>query len=342
MLQLAARRGIQTVSGVDMFVAQGTAQWEIWTGERAPHETMRRAVLRALEREEKSGTAMKRAAKRASGHNQKASTRDRHRTSERMIQPDFKEFTRLAKQGNLVPVYETYTADLLTPVGAHLRLARDAKYSFLLESVEGGENIARYTFTGANPSEVFRARGRNCTLESGGKRVQFEANPVEKLRQLTQRYHSVRVPGLPPLVAGAIGYFAYDMVRLVERIPETGRDDMGLDDCVMMFYLGLVVFDHVRHRVWIIRNVFTEGKGSLRAKYDAAVREIRRTRKTLEQPLPRAAARAQSGASARRIEHDESAVHRGGAQGEELHPRGRHFSGGRQPALFGEDLRRAV
>jgi anthranilate synthase component I len=203
-----------------------------------------------------------------------------------MIQPDFKEFTRLAKQGNLVSVYDTYTADLLTPVGAHLRLARDAKYSFLLESVEGGENIARYTFTGANPSEVFRSRGRNCSLESNDKRVEFEDNPVEKLRRLTQRYQAVRVPGLPPLVAGAIGYFAYDMVRLVEKIPAAGRDDMGLDDCVMMFYLGLVVFDHVRHRVWIVRNVFTEGKGSLREKYDAAIREIRRTRKTLEQPLP--------------------------------------------------------
>ncbi|MGA8224208.1 MAG: anthranilate synthase component I [Candidatus Acidiferrales bacterium] len=203
-----------------------------------------------------------------------------------MIQPDFKTFCRLARQGNLVPVYETFTADLLTPVGAHLRLARDAKYSFLLESVEGGENIARYTFTGANPQEVFRARGRVCSLESNGKRVEFEENPIEQLRRLTARYRPVRVPGIPPLIGGAIGYFAYDMVRLVERIPATGRDDLGLVDCVMMFYLGLVAFDHVQHRVWVIRNVFTEGKGSLRAKYDAAVREIRRTRRMLAQPLP--------------------------------------------------------
>src|SRR5215472_5841459 len=204
-----------------------------------------------------------------------------------MIQPDFREFTRLARQGNLVPVYDTYTADLLTPVGAHLRIARGASYSFLLESVEGGENIARYTFTGANPSEVFRARGRHCSLESGGKRVQFEDDPVAKLRRLVKRYHPVRVPGLPPLTGGAIGYFAYDMVRLIEKIPAAGRDDVGLDDCVMMFYLGLVVFDHVQHRVWIVRNVFTEGKGSLRQKYDAAVRQIRATRKALEMPLPR-------------------------------------------------------
>jgi anthranilate synthase component I len=204
-----------------------------------------------------------------------------------MIQPDFKTFSRLARRGNLVPVYETYTADLLTPVGAYLRMARAAKYSFLLESVEGGETIGRYTFTGVNPEEVFRARGRQCTLETGREQKQFDGNPVEELRRLTKRYRPVRVPGLPPLIAGAIGYFAYDMVRLVERIPDTGRDDVGVDDCVMMFYLGLVAFDHVQHRVWVIRNVFTDGPGAWRAKYDAAVREIRRTRRTLESPLPR-------------------------------------------------------
>jgi anthranilate synthase component 1 len=202
-----------------------------------------------------------------------------------MIQPDYKSFCRLARQGNLVPVWDTFTADLLTPVGAYLRLARDAKYSFLLESVEGGETIARYTFAGANPVEVFRSRGRVCTLETGGRCVQFEEDPVEQLRRLTARYHPVRVPGLPPLIAGAIGYFAYDMVRLVERIPATGRDDLGLDDCVMMFYLAVLAFDHVQHRVWVIRNVFASGDGSLRAKYDAAVREIRKTRRTLEQSL---------------------------------------------------------
>jgi len=203
-----------------------------------------------------------------------------------MIQPDFRTFCRLARGGNLVPVCETYTADLLTPVGAYLRIARDARYSFLLESVEGGETIARYTFVGANPVEVFRARGRVSTLESDGKRVDFDCDPVEQLRRLTTRYHPVRLPGLPPLIGGAIGYFAYDMVRLVERIPASGRDDVGLDDCVMMFYLGLLVFDHVQHRVWVVRNVSTEGPGRWREKYDAAVREIRRTRRALERPLP--------------------------------------------------------
>jgi anthranilate synthase component I len=204
-----------------------------------------------------------------------------------MIHPDFHSFCQLARRGNLVPVHETFTADLLTPVGSHLRLAHNTKYSFLLESVEGGENIARYTFAGARPEEVFRARSRECVFESGGRLSQFEANPVDELRRLTGRYHPVRVAGLPPFTAGAIGYCAYDMVRLFERIPDTGRDDLHLDDCVMMFYRGVVVFDHVQHRLWVIQNVFTEAPGSLRAKFDAAVRGIRRTRRLLEGPLPR-------------------------------------------------------
>ena len=205
-----------------------------------------------------------------------------------MIQPDYATFCRLARRGNLVPVCENFTADLLTPVGAYLRLVGDARYSFLLESVEGGETIARYTFAGANPAEVFRSRRRVCVLESGGRSMEFQEHPIELLRRLIARYRPVRLPGLPPLVGGAIGYFAYDMVRLIERIPATGRDDLALDDSVLMFYLGLVAFDHVQHRIWIVQNVFTEGEGSLQTKYDAAVAAIRRTRRTLERPLPRA------------------------------------------------------
>jgi anthranilate synthase component 1 len=202
-----------------------------------------------------------------------------------MIQPDFKTFCRLAKQGNLVPVYETVRADLLTPVSAYLRLARDARYACMLESIEGGEKIARYTFLGANPAEIFRFHKGACIVESAG-RVQLEyAKPIEFLRRLTARYQPARVPGLPPLVGGAIGYFAYDMVRQFEQIPDTGRDDMSLDDSVMMFFLGLVVFDHVQHRLWIIRNVYTDGPGSLRSKYNAAVREIAAQRRVLGRPV---------------------------------------------------------
>jgi anthranilate synthase component 1 len=203
-----------------------------------------------------------------------------------MIQPDFKSFCKLARQGNLVPVYDTFTADTITPVSAYLRLAQNARYACLLESVEGGEKIARYTFVGANPQEVFRYVNGACVLESDRRSSWVQQNPLEYLRNLVQRYRPVRVPGLPPLVAGAIGYFSYDMVRIIESIPDTTRDDVGMDDAVMMFFLGLVVFDHVRHRMWIVRNVFTDGEGSLRAKYNAAVREIQATRRRLAEPVP--------------------------------------------------------
>src|SRR6202048_211795 len=200
-----------------------------------------------------------------------------------VIRPDFREFQRLAKQGNLVPIYDVFSADLLTPVSAYLRIAQGARYSFLLESVEGGEKIARYTFAGAHPEEVFRYANGACVLESRNKLVWEERDPITFLRARMEKFHPVRLPGLPPLVAGAIGYFSYDMVRLIERLPKRLRDDIGLFDAVLMFYHGVIAFDHVQHRLWIVRNVFTAGaNGSLRARYNAAVREIRRTRKLLE------------------------------------------------------------
>jgi anthranilate synthase component 1 len=202
-----------------------------------------------------------------------------------MIEPDFKTFCRLARRGNLVPVYDAFTADLLTPVGAYLRLSRKARYACLLESVEGGEKLARYTFVGANPVEVFRYVNGACVLEGESRLSWTQSNPLDFLRNRLERYRPVRVPGLPPLVGGAIGYFGYDMVRLFENIPAASRDDLRMDDAVLMFYLGLVVFDHVRRRVSIVRNVFTDGPGSLRAKYQAAVREIRETRSQLDASL---------------------------------------------------------
>jgi anthranilate synthase component I len=201
-----------------------------------------------------------------------------------MMQPSFQEFQRRARHGNLIPVYDVFSADLLTPVSAYLRLAQGARYSFLLESVEGGEKIARYTFAGAHPEEVFRYVNGACVLESRNRMIWEERDPISFLRQHMARFRPVRVPGLPPLVAGAIGYFSYDMVRLVERLPKRLRDDIGLYDAMLMFYRGLIAFDHVQHRLWVVRNVYSDGPGSLRSKYHAAVREIQRTRELLEAP----------------------------------------------------------
>jgi anthranilate synthase component 1 len=202
-----------------------------------------------------------------------------------VIQPSFRDVQRLTKHGNLIPVYDVFPADLITPVSAYLRLAEGSRYSFLLESVEGGEKIARYTFAGVHPEQVFRYVSGACVLEGRDRVLWEERDPVTFLREHMQRFRPVRLPGLPPLVAGAIGYFSYDMVRLIERLPKRLRDDIGLYDAMLAFYHGLIAFDHVQHRLWIVRNVYTDGPGSLRTKYNAAVREIRRTRKLLEQPV---------------------------------------------------------
>jgi anthranilate synthase component 1 len=201
-----------------------------------------------------------------------------------MLTPDYETFRRMAREGNLVPVCEVFRADLLTPVSAYLRLARKSRYACLLESVEGAEKIARYTFLGADPTAIFRYKNGAGTVEENGRVRRVAENPVEWLRGLLRRYREVRLAELPPLLAGAIGYFGYEMVRLAEEVPLTGEDDLGLDDAVLMFYPELVVFDHVKHRVWVVRNVYTEQGGSLRKLYDTAVEQVRATRRRLEVP----------------------------------------------------------
>lgn len=208
-------------------------------------------------------------------------------------QPNFAEFKRLAQHGNVVPVYRTIVADLLSPVSAYLKLApasaRSAAahpYSFLLESVEGGEHVGRYTFFGVDPFQIVSCRGRQITLERGSSRTHEEGNIFEYLRQMGARYRSVPVPGLPPFTAGAVGYLSYETVRMLERLPARVPPDVELDDAAFMYFSNLVAFDHVQHRLFLIANVLTEeGPGSLKSKYDAAVRHLERLERQLQQPL---------------------------------------------------------
>src|SRR5260370_15784036 len=117
-----------------------------------------------------------------------------------MIQPTFQEFKKLAKRGNLVPLYDVFSADLLTPVSAYLRIAQGARYSFLLESVEGGEKIPRYTFAGAHPEQVFRYANGACVLETRDRILWGERDPISLLRERIQRFRPLRRPRSPPLV----------------------------------------------------------------------------------------------------------------------------------------------
>ncbi|MGZ4790071.1 MAG: anthranilate synthase component I [Terriglobales bacterium] len=197
-----------------------------------------------------------------------------------MIRPTFAEFQALAREATLVPVSKTVSADLLTPVSAFLAYAGQEPYSFLLESVEQGERIGRYTFVGARPSMRLIAGAKGVVLERGMKRETLGDNPVAAIRQLLQQYKPAQVPDLPPFTAGAVGYVSYDMVRRFEKLPEIAKADVDIPECVLMFFDRLLAFDHLRHQIQIIAAADVS-KESPRKAYERAVRDIAKIEKQL-------------------------------------------------------------
>jgi anthranilate synthase component 1 len=185
-----------------------------------------------------------------------------------------------------VPVFAELPADLDTPLSAYLRL-RPGPYAFLLESVEGGEKWARYSFLGSDPLMVLTAKDGRITLRRGGRTERLpDGDPLEALRGLLREFQPVAVPGLPRFQGGAVGYLSYDMVRHMERLPATTRDDLALPDAVFMFSDTLLVFDNLRHRLLVIANahVGKRDAASLDAAYDRAAVKIGMTLAKLARP----------------------------------------------------------
>jgi anthranilate synthase component 1 len=190
-----------------------------------------------------------------------------------MFSPDYKSFLHLSHTASLIPVAKTLSADLLTPVGAFLSVAAGQKYAFLLESVEGGERIGRYTFVGAQPRTVLTARGREVTLRDGARERTLQGNVIALLREQLRQYQSAHIPGLPPFTSGGVGYFAYDMVRQFERLPATAELDVNVPDCIFTFYDRLLAFDHLKHQLHIIAAADVRAE-SPRKAYDRALADI--------------------------------------------------------------------
>jgi len=203
----------------------------------------------------------------------------------------YEDFLSLAGEGSVVPVVKRVMADLLTPVAAYLKIERLSPYSFLLESVEGGEKVARYSFLGFEPEIIVRSRANKVTIERGSTTEETDEPMLDVLRRLSGRHIPVRVADLPPFVSGAVGYLSYDAVRWFEQIPDAHPEDLGIDDAVMMFFSRLLVFDHVRHQIHVIANVFTGGATEgLEAEYRKAIDDIEAMEARLEdpiEPLPR-------------------------------------------------------
>ncbi|MEM9997872.1 MAG: chorismate-binding protein, partial [Bacteroidota bacterium] len=192
-----------------------------------------------------------------------------------------------------VPVFVRRSADLLTPVAAYLKLRQPGTLGFLLESVEGGEKLARYSFLGVGPRLVLEADGAAVRLThpapvdgahsgDGAPQTETRAGSVyDMLGELLADVDEVKIPDLPRFTGGGVGYLGYDTVRLLERLPEPLPDPLGLPDALWAFYDTLVAFDHVRHQMLLIATVFADADTDLDDAYAEAQHRLAR----LEQRL---------------------------------------------------------
>ncbi len=200
---------------------------------------------------------------------------------------NFKKARELSSRGNVVPVFEKIPADLDTPVSAFMKLAADKKESFLLESIEGGEKLARYSFLGFDPYLVVESSGDNLTVRRGRNIRNVSEKPIPFIRNLFKKYRPVKVPGLPRFTGGGVGYFAYDTIRWVEKIPDNNNDTIGLPDMRLSLYSHIIAFDHLKQEILVIANLVTgDSQKTLRQQYDEATRWIRQSVRKLTMPLP--------------------------------------------------------
>jgi anthranilate synthase component 1 len=192
-----------------------------------------------------------------------------------MIEPSFKEFCQLAKRGNLIPIYQELLMDLETPLSFFKRLERD-RYAFLLESVEGSERWARYSFLGTRPYRVFKASGHQVEISEHGNSTRLQSNtPLKILEDLLKDCRPVTVSGVPPFFGGALGYVSYDAVEQFHEIANCKKSPLDMPEIFFVFVQTLVAFDNLKHTIKVIDNVQLAGENNLRRAYDASVHRIR-------------------------------------------------------------------
>src|SRR4051794_33401266 len=198
----------------------------------------------------------------------------------------FEAFTELARRGTFVPVCKEIVADLLTPVSAFLKIAEHADYAFLLESVEGGEHVGRYSFLGKDPFLLLRSRDGRTTIDRGGVVTDPDKPFVDTLRRLMADFRSPYVPDLPRFTGGAVGYFGYGAASWFEPVlGDLGAGADGADDAGFMLFDTVLAFDHVQHRILIIANARITADDDLEALYQFACAKIAFLERELERNL---------------------------------------------------------
>ena len=208
--------------------------------------------------------------------------------------PSQQEFLKLAKKGNLIPVYKEILGDLDTPVSAYFKIAAKSKYSFLLESVEGEEKIARFSFLAKDPELILESKNQTAKItrfvkgRAKSETAQIIDTPLTFIRQIMSKYKFVELPGLPRFCGGMVGYLGYDVVRFFERLPSTTQDDLKLPDMNLMLAKEIIIFDHINHKIQIVSSVLVDSKdapATLKRKYNQAIKKINTLIAELNQPL---------------------------------------------------------
>jgi len=203
-----------------------------------------------------------------------------------MHYPDFDTFKKLSNQGNLIPVYREILADIDTPVSALMKLGSKS-HVFLLESVEGGEKWARYTFLGSDPRIIFAVKGKDVLIHENGhvQIYKHKGDPLKYLKDLLNVYRPVTVEGLPRFYGGAVGFLGYDMVRYFEKLDAEPVDDLNTSDSIFIITDTLIVFDNIRHTIKVVSCAVTEEREDLGKVYDEAISKIDGMIDTLRTPI---------------------------------------------------------
>ncbi|MCU0608296.1 MAG: anthranilate synthase component I [Chitinispirillaceae bacterium] len=203
-----------------------------------------------------------------------------------MVFPTLAEVKNLAAGGigTVIPVCKAVLADTETPVSVWLKLFRNEKYSFLLESVEGQDTVARYSFLGGSPFLTFSCRGTSWEIR-GEKQRSGKTDPLGKLRELLAVYKPAAVDGIPRFSGGAVGFFSYDAIRLSENIPDKNPKDDPLDDIFFGFYRDIIAFDNREHRLLIIANIITDADTVIADAYADALARIAVLERQMATPL---------------------------------------------------------